>query len=209
MSVMRTLRGVGVAFELDGTGIWDVLTAHPENARLLARIREHFPISTLRDFRQQHLPGEVLRDLLPAGVWKSSFKFSFVRNPWDMLVSAYHFLGVHTTDPRHQHLHPDVNELIRRCEDFTSYVRLYPMIRSDMSSLITDARGRLLVDFVGRHEHLDEDFAFICRSIGVEAPLLHENTSAHAHYRGYYTDETRAIVERHFARDIERFGYTF
>jgi len=45
--------------------------------------------------------------------------------------------------------------------------------------------------------------------VGVAVPLPHDNRSDHAHYREYYNDETEAIVERHFARDIERFGYTF
>lgn len=206
---MRAMRDAGVAFELDGTGLWDAFASHADNARLLMRFRESFPLSTLRDFRQQHMPGEVLRELLPGEAWDASFKFAFVRNPWDMLVSTYHFQRVHTAKPAHEHLHPDLHEAMRRCEDFASYVRLYPMIRSDMSSLITDARGRLLVDFVGRRERLDEDFAFICRSVGIEASLLRENETEHAQYREYYTDETKAIVERHFARDIEHFGYVF
>jgi len=49
----------------------------------------------------------------------------------------------------------------------------------------------------------------VCRRIGITAKLERENTTSHRPYREYYTNETRAIVERHFSRDIARFGYRF
>lgn len=35
------------------------------------------------------------------------------------------------------------------------------------------------------------------------------NASDRRDYRSYYDDRTQALIERHFARDIERFGYSF
>ena len=77
------------------------------------------------------------------------------------------------------------------------------------SEFVTDAEGRVIVDFVGRFERLAEDFAHVCRTIGVEAELPHVNPSRHADYRTYYSDHSRALVAEHFAEDIERFGYRF
>ena len=166
MSIMATMRRAGVAFELDGTGLWEMLVAHPKNAALLERFRRCFPLSTLRDFRQQHLPGELLRELVAAPLWSSYFKFAFVRNPWDLVVSTYHFQKIHANVPEHRHVDPDAKELINRCDDFASYVRLYPMVRSDMSSLIVDVEGRQLVDFVGRLERTDRGLNHVILSIG-------------------------------------------
>jgi len=69
--------------------------------------------------------------------------------------------------------------------------------------------GAVIVDFIGRYETLATDLAYVGDRLGLPLALPHLNRSAHAHYRDYYTDETRAIVAARFARDIERFGYTF
>jgi len=45
--------------------------------------------------------------------------------------------------------------------------------------------------------------------LGLAHDLPHTNRSAHEDYRGYYTTETRDIVAKRFARDIDRFGYLF
>jgi hypothetical protein len=35
------------------------------------------------------------------------------------------------------------------------------------------------------------------------------NTSVHHHYRDYYNDQTRILVETAYQRDLEVFGYQF
>lgn len=191
-----------------GTGLWDVFVNHPRSAELVDRYRRTFRIGTLATAPQQHLPAAILRELVDPRVWNASFKFAFVRNPWDMLVSGYHY-QTRTLSHEQRMLNPDAHELLRRAKDFADVVRYYPMIRGDMTSFLADESGDVIVDFVGRYESLAQDFAYVCQHIGISAELPHENRSEHASYREYYTDETRGIVERHFARDIERFNYTF
>jgi hypothetical protein len=77
--------------------------------------------------------------------------------------------------------------------------------------MIVDDQGRNIVDYVGRFENLDVDFAEICSRLGLQPPALgHENRSeGRVDYRTYYCEETRDIVARYFSRDIENFGYNF
>lgn len=207
-SALETFRSAGVQMEYDGSNLWDVFAGHPRGPELVDCYRRTFRVGTLAYAQQQHMPAAVLKNLISADVWDGYFKFAFVRNPWDLLVSGYHYQTGALT-PEQRALNPDASALLERCRDFSDVVRCYPMIRADMSSFFTDDRGELMVDFVGRYESIDEDFAYVCRQIGIEAPLSHENRSDHASYREYYTPETRDIVARHFARDIERFGYRF
>ena len=208
-SVMQTLASGGAEMRFNSAGLWDAILGHPDNARLVEQYRRVFHLGTLSYAQQQHLPASVLRELVPRAQWDGYFKFAFVRNPWDMLVSGYRYQTTVLT-PEQRALNPDVAELLARTRDFSDVVRYYPMIRSDMTSFITDEHGQVIVDFVGRFERLEEDFAYICSRIGIDARLSHENRSERAaSYREYYTEETRDIVARHFARDIERFGYRF
>lgn len=206
---MQTIASAGVETRFSAAGLWDVLLDCPNSAELVERYRRVFRLGTLTYAQQQHLPAAVLKGVVSPEEWDGYFKFAFVRNPWDMLVSGYQYQQTVLT-PEQRALNPDVAELLARSRDFSDVVRYYPMIRSDMTSFITDDQGRVAVDFVGRFERLEEDFAYICDRIGIDRPLSHENRSERAaSYRDYYTPETRAIVAKHFARDIERFGYEF
>jgi hypothetical protein len=113
-------------------------------------------------------------------------------------------------DPSAANGDPDIAYIIASL-DFTNYVRARPYFASEGGLLpyITDREGNLLVDFVGRLERIDEDFAEICRRIGVEAQLGRFNDAPRAHYREFYTPETRDMIAREFAREIEMFGYEF
>ena len=83
------------------------------------------------------------------------------------------------------------------------------MCSSDLTRMLVDGRDRLLVDFVGRFESLASDFDWVCRRIGIDAALPQVNRSQRGDYRDLYTDRLASLVGRHFAADIDRFGYTF
>lgn len=205
-SVLGAFRSAGIDFAFDGDGIWERLAAHPRGPQVLRRLKTLCPINTLVHFAEKHLPAEILREFVADDMWQSSFKFAFVRNPWDLLVSTYFF--IQSTKSAFDRMEPDFSNVIEH-SDFSAFVRQYPLIAADQQAMLSDESGDKIVDFVGRFERLEEDFAYICGRVGVAAELPHLNPSEHAPYREYYDDETRKIVERHFARDIERFGYTF
>jgi hypothetical protein len=153
------------------------------------RFRTH---GSLRD-AQRILPNELFRDY---------FKFAFVRNPWDRLVSSYHYILERPSHPHHRR--------VRRLGAFSAYVE-YEARRGRFLQydLLIEAGGRLGMDFVGRFESLAQDFARICDRLGIAVALPHANVSRHRDYTVYYDQATRKLVERHWRKDIETFGYTF
>lgn len=173
--------------------------------RWLARAGIHF--NHLAPWPQKkfrtHTSADVLRRQLPADVFAGLFKFAFVRNPWDLMVSYWHYLR----RPSRRHHR---RRLADRLPSFEAYVR-YEIRRAKISQsrMLTDQRGRLLVDFVGRFETLEADFSRICRVIGVEVELMKANRGEPHDYRDHYTDHLAGLVAEHFAADIDRFGYAF
>lgn len=131
------------------------------------------------------------------------FTFAFVRNPWDWQVSMYHY-GLATPENHH-------HQLFKELGGFEAYVdwRMEYGQRTQ-KSFIADSDGKIMVDFVGRLEHIDDDFAQICKRIGIDAQLTRVNVSERSRdYREYYTPRTRDIIGKLFADDVEAFGYTF
>jgi hypothetical protein len=161
----------------------------------------HFGPPRWKRFRQ-HDSAATARRCLPPEMFDGFFKFAFVRNPWDWLVSYHNYV---CQQPRHRHF--------RRFNGPDGFsVFLHWMAQRDngfQTHLLTDRDGRVLVDFLGRYESLENDFAWICRRLGVEAELTHRNKSRHDDYRRYYDDASRDFVADRWQRDIELFGYTF
>tara|TARA_Y100000593_G_C4299212_1_gene332431 strand:+ start:1468 stop:2079 length:612 start_codon:yes stop_codon:yes gene_type:complete len=136
------------------------------------------------------------------------FKFCFVRNPWDRMVSMYRQMQ------RSNNLHwkpRRIRHNLSKRYSFKGFIK-----RVDEEAFKTWCQsnfyliGDNLIDFVGRFENLQEDFNAVCDKIGIARQKLpHKNKSNHKHYTHYYDEEARDIVAKKYARDIEIFNYKF
>lgn len=144
----------------------------------------------------------------------SYFKFSFVRNPWDRLVSAFFFLkagGFSRWDAQwaaaNLSVYADLESFVRgwvNKDNCAKYYHFYPQ----RHYLCVDD-DELALDFVGRFENLAQDFHHVCEVLGIEAALADSNRSQRSDYRNYYTAHTRQLVADVYAEDIKLFGYSF
>ncbi|HEX4342759.1 MAG TPA: sulfotransferase family 2 domain-containing protein [Verrucomicrobiae bacterium] len=150
----------------------------------------------------EHVHALAVKKCLPPKVYGELFKFAFVRNPWDRLVSRYAYLLRVEKHARHDH--------VKAMSGFADYLE-WEIERGKMFqySYVCDARGHWIVDFVGYFERLQPDFAKVCKTLEVRAELPKNNVTSHKDYRTYYTPATRDLVAKHFQRDIELFGYEF
>ena len=150
--------------------------------------------------------------------------FTFVRNPWDRLLSCY----LSKIDPREEdcdYWHNGVEFNFWKYGDtfdggmsFEAFVRATAQIPDEEADIhfssqyrhITAAHGSLIPDFIGRFESLADDFSRVLARLDLtKMSLPHQMKTEHQHYSAYYTDETRALVRGRYATDIELFGYTF
>ena len=141
------------------------------------------------------------------------FKFSFVRNPWDRIASFYRHAGY---DWRCSFPRFVLAQLPR-------YAEKKPWFLCPQAEFVHDRDGKLLVDFVGRFEALERDFAVVSAQVGASgAKLPHANDSRRAGfalkrwlkrkplpYRDMYDARSKQLVSDMYRADIEAFDYTF
>ncbi len=156
-------------------------------------------------------------------VWDKRITFTVVRNPWDKVVSQYHYdSGIrrhkimkrpHSVDTKRAPLinkPVEFNEWVQLTygrQDPTYYVR--PKFFAPQIDWISDKQGNILVKDILFFENLNEDFKKLADKIGRNISLPHVNKSSRGEYRKYYTDETSIIIQKWFKRDIEVFNYKF
>jgi hypothetical protein len=147
--------------------------------------------------------GECRRILahVPRQLWDGCFKFAFVRNPWDRLVSGWQY-----TRQRRKHDLSFERFVAGLGHIGEPSIRWHTM--PQCAHLLVD--GVVAVDFLGRFEALDRDWQEVGRRIGnPAAPLPRRNSTDRRGYREYYDHQTAAAVAEIFARDVELFGYSF
>jgi len=153
----------------------------------------------------------LAQESLPAEFFSILFKFAFVRNPWDLQVSSFHH--IRRERPRLMGGYNDFSDFLKwKLDPGRPYQYHIDTSIQRQSDYLIDLRGRLLVDFLGHYEALEEDFHRACWRIGITPPVMPHRRRApdrRGDYRSYYTDETAELVARHFARDIELLGYGF
>jgi hypothetical protein len=178
--------------------------------------------------RQKHSTlGELMSNgLITPEERAGLFTFSAVRNPFDSLVSLY--VKQSSVD---QPLLDDpaswVNRSGRRrasfkfARDHTFEEWLADRFRPSLSTRIKRLPfGRRVrdpwtegVDFVMRFERLQDDLNEALRRAGVERqlsiPAVNVTPGRERNYRAYYSERSRQIVERHFHRQLDQFGYEF
>ncbi|AVO38760.1 sulfotransferase family 2 domain-containing protein [Pukyongiella litopenaei] len=144
--------------------------------------------------------------LVPAAVLDGLFAFTLVRNPWDRMVSYYHWL-------RAQEFGHAAVTLSKELEfaDFVAHpLTRRSFARSPASWYMRRADGREHCSAYIRIEHFEQDAAPLVEHLGFPLHLPRVNRSDRAQdYRDYFSNETAAMVAETFAEDIARFGYAF
>ncbi len=197
-------------FKVAGTSVKDALEPyahkprHELGYRVLRRLGlvEKLPFDTFKPLPHRHAMARAIQEYYTKKTYDNFYKFAFVRNPWDWQVSLYHYM---LRMPNHKE-----HDIIKEIPDFDAYID-WRVSRTNklQKDFVTDAEGREIVDFIGRFETLNDDFASVCEHLGLQARLPHLNQSKRRDYRSYYTDKTAALIAEHFHEDIAYFGYTF
>ena len=138
-------------------------------------------------------------------LFNTYFKFGFVRNPWDRVVSLY--LRKEGLQLSQKMSFPEFVRWIK----YSSSTCNHSVPHVNQLDWFVDPHGEILVDFIGKFENLQKDWHTVSKKIGAQDQLPHKkkNDRKVKHYTEYYSAESKRIIENKFGLDIEYFGYEF
>ncbi len=145
--------------------------------------------------------GLITRDEMDA-----LFTFTLVRNPWDRMVSYYHWLRAQSFD------HPAVT--LAQTNGFSRFLN-DPLTQSTFrqnpyASYMTDGAGAAHADLYIRLEHLHDDMAPLVDHLGFTPDVPRANQSTRPRdWRGFYTESDAELLADICATDIAIHGYGF
>lgn len=155
------------------------------------------------------------------------WKFGFVRNPWDRLVSCYsekikpdsEFVGKTNSFVKGVHkglVKYGVFEANMPFDAFLKAIVSIPDHEADQHfrsqhTFLTDTHGHLFANFVGKFETMDEDFQYVMQTLKAPSAitLSRSNKTRHSPYRKYYTDSLMDLFQKRYSKDISLFEYEF
>ena len=196
--------GTALALALEGRAKADdiMLGDTPKALKRRRRVKE----AQTRGRLWKHSTLSDIEGLIPQEELRSLFAFTLVRNPWDRVVSYYHWLQDQSFD------HPAVS--LARQLDFPNFL-LQPQVTQAFrawpaTAFMRHADGAEHCGAYIRLEHFEQDAQPLFDHLGFVLDLPVANVSARDRdYRSYYDERSRQIVAECCAEDIVRFGYGF
>lgn len=127
--------------------------------------------------------------------------FTFVRNPWDLMVSEYFYIL------KNYEINFSFEEFIEtggNVKELKWFVEKGHHLLPQVNFLNEN------INFIGKFENLQDDFNAICDAIKIpRTDLPCCNPTNHNHYTTYYDNSTRDIIAKRYKEDIEYFNYKF
>jgi len=172
--------------------------------------KETFYGASKSGFSMQHYTMDKLNTYINKNnnLFKNNvFKFTFLRNPFDKILSSYLCWGINNTPDFDKYI-----DMVKNVVENKLYLTTVAINTNDLSNFIpmTEMIGRNEVHFLGKFEDFDNDINIL--SI-IEPRLKYLNEIVikknNVNYRDYYNERNRKIIEELYAEDLKRFNYSF
>ena len=145
-----------------------------------------------------HMPAKEVKSYVHESVWQSYFKFAFVRNPFDKVVSGYFWFNQNR---------PEISLL-----EYLQTGEAKQMKGPDVYMI----GHELAVDRLFKFEELEDSISFLNRKLGLGGALKlpAKKTKSHTrtdkrHYRDILSPKEVKLITEQFKEELERFDYKF
>ena len=160
------------------------------------------------DVKWGHRTVDYYKSYYGDDVFYSLYKFCFVRNPYDRLFSAYTFLkkgGINDQDlafsQKYLSEYLTFEDFVLRGlekKEIMEWVHFKPQY-----TFVCD-NDKMVMDFVGKMENINEDFEYLCKQININnAELKKLNMSSVK--KNDFSDEIKSIIKTKYQKDFTLF----
>lgn len=176
---------------------------------------------------ENHMSAIDIQKRVGEKVWHEYLKFTIVRNPWDMVVSRYHWEKARLWPSIRKNIVNILREpfaivrykrLLHRIKlifvllSFSNFIRYFDKVWTN-TRFYFDEAGKPICDVYLRFENLNKELEDLGRMLDVELKALpylkSKPRKEKKHYSLYYDKQQKEKVEKLFKQEIEVFGYTF
>lgn len=162
-----------------------------------------------------HHNGLKILESIKNGEFAEYFTFAIIRNPFDRLVSTFHY---YTEGGNGSIADRKIQKELSRM-GFYSFIKhlssladiipgyhqeLYPFIL-EQRDYICDQDDNILLDHIIPYESIEQHISYIGKKLGIQRDFPHKNRSQHDNYKDYYDPELMFIIAQKYCKDIELF----
>ena len=176
--------------------------------------------TTLFGYHNQLELDHLTMDLISTLDWidyesiKNFTKVSIVRNPYDRMVSEYHYKRKHNdarfVDAQDISFEVFVKKVFERFREGTNFPQADCAHFIPQVAFVYSSSGKLLVDYIGKYEELSDAFGVINALTGttnLDAGALQTFATDHEDFQSYYNEELEDLIYRLYRPDFEQFSY--
>jgi hypothetical protein len=205
MAVVRNHQCIFIHIPRTGGHTIDALIGHRRNKQKDKVKRHAFPYEYIEKFPKE---------------WTKFFKFTFVRNPWDRVVSAWTRTRGQSNylvkDKKYLH---DPQWFKRNIfQPFNEYVQSKLPQTYETGHFIPQEKwlfrkpNKLYeYDFIGKFEDFEDEVTRLLELLQIEKPdkILRISPSNKKDYHEYYDNESIKIVKELYNKEIDFLGYSY
>lgn len=174
------------------------------------------PIASKVDKKIHPFKTTIMDRIIELGA-EDYFKFCFIRNPYSRFYSLYSYFQ--KMDKNHQFYKYNVRicEVMQKFTSFDEFSEAFLELRMKNNfhfypqSRYVYCDGIKIADFVGKMENMADDVFKLAETIGVRTnfTIPHANKSTDGMYEKHFSKNSKNIVEKFYAEDLDNFDYSF
>ena len=172
----------------------DIVTPLLENVTYKQNPRNWY-YNKYNKFFYNHIPARIIRYYIGEKDWNNYYKFCVERNPFDKTISHYYYRNSKRRKP------VTFDEYLRKCNFCYNY------------KYYCDTNNNIIVDKIIKYENVNDELRKVLLNFGIKFNELNiyekSGYRPNKHYRDFYDDYQKNIIENAFDFELKLHNYKF